>query len=68
MFVPSGIVRGHNARHSVNGLFIPLCKSTFGSGCFTQILSRLWNDLSNDVQTATSVDTFNHVRSTGGLA
>ena len=58
MFVPSSIVHGHNARHSVNGLFVPLCKSTYGSRCFAQIGSRLWNNLPDDVQTAKSVDTF----------
>ena len=58
MFVPSGIVHGHNTRHTVNGLVIPPCKSTYGSRCFAQIGSRLWNNLPNDVQTAKSVDTF----------
>ena len=58
MFVPSGVVHSHNTRHSVNGLFIPHCKSTYGSRCFVQIGSRLWNNIPNDVQTAKSVDTF----------
>ena len=58
VFVPSGIVHGHNTRHSVKGLFIPHCKSTYGSRCFAQIGSRLWNNLPDDVQTAKSVDTF----------
>ena len=58
MFVPSGIVHGHNTRHTVNGLFIPHFKSTYGSRCFAQIGSRLWNNLPNDFQTARSVDTF----------
>ena len=44
MFVSSGIVYGHNTRHTVNGLFIPHCKSTYGSRCFAQIGSRLWNN------------------------
>ena len=44
MFVSSGIVYGHNTRHTVNGLFIPHCKSTYGSRCFAQIGSRQWNN------------------------
>ena len=49
MFVPSGIVHGHNTRQSVNGLFIPHCKLNYGSRCFAQIGNRLWNNLPNDV-------------------
>ena len=49
MFIPSGIVHGHNTRHAVNGLFIPHCESTYGSRCFAQIGSRQWNNLPNDV-------------------
>ena len=58
MFVPSGVVHSRNTRHSVNGLFIPRCKSTYGSRYFLQIGSRLWNNIPDDVQTAKSVDTF----------
>ena len=64
MFVPSGIVHGHSTRHSVNGLFIPHCKSTYAMAVDVfnaqnaEMGSRPWNNLPNDVQTAKSVDTF----------
>ena len=58
MFVPSDYIHGHNTRHAMNGLFNSHVNSTYGSRCFAQTGSRLWNKIPRYVRTAKNIDTF----------
>ena len=60
MFVPSNYIHGHNIRHAMNGPFNSHVNSTYGSRCFAQTGSRLWNKTPYYVQTAKTLTFSKH--------